>query len=89
MALVVGVLTCIRFQGSFAHGLDVIEDGNVLVILMMMIGFFFPWFIVSLVYWASRPIGISLLASLHTRGLLPKPTRRKVRANCCLPVSFD
>ena len=58
LGLFVGVLTCIRFQGSFAKGLDVIEDGNVLVIVMMMIGFFFPWFIgplVRLVFPSLRP----------------------------------
>ena len=45
-------------------------------------------FLFSLGYWASRPLGISLLTPLLTLGLLPKPMRRKIRENSCLRVCF-
>ena len=55
--LLVGCFVCFALQGSFADGLFVNEGpGNWIVLLMMMIGFFFPSFI--------GPLGRSVFRSL-------------------------
>ena len=57
--LLVGFFVCVYLQGPFADGPFVNEGpGNWIVLLMMMIGFFFPWAIgplVRLVFPSLRP----------------------------------